>query len=391
MTKTIVVDPSSRSAIMIVVVALAAAHAAAQDSRPGSRAAQLDLVATFDGPMPTGVTVSQEGRIFVNFPRWGDPVEFTVAEIKNGVATAFPDAALNRFDPQHPAAVLLSVQSVVVDPENRLWALDTANPRFEGAIPGGPKLVAFDLARNAVARTISIPSDVAPPTTYLNDVRFDMRRGPGGVAFITDSSGDGPNAIIVVDLASGRSWRKLNDHPSTKAEKNFVPVVEGKPLMNREPGKQPSPITIGCDGIAIDATRLFYCPLASRRLFAVPLDGLADSAKSDADVARTVSDLGDKGASDGLESAEDGTLYATDYERQAILVKRGDAPWEVLVQDPRLQWPDTLSIGPDGWLYVIANQLHLQPRFHEGKDLRVKPYSLFRIKVDARPVRLKRS
>ena len=276
-----------------------------------------------------------------------------------------------------------------MDPENRLWALDTANPRFEGAIPGGPKLVAFDLTRNAVARTIPIPARRSASDHYLNDVRFDMRRGPGGTAFITDSSGDGPNAIIVVDLASGRAWRKLNDHPSTKAEAGFVPVVEGKRLMNREPGKQPTPISIGCDGIAIDATRLFYCPLASRRLFAVPLDGLADPARNDADLARTVSDLGEKGASDGLESDGDGALYATEYERQAIVVKRGDAPWEVLVQDPRLRWPDTLSIGPDGWLYVIANQLHLQARFQEGKDLRVKPYSLFRIKIDARPMRLK--
>jgi hypothetical protein len=35
---------------------------------------KLELVATFDGPMPTGVTVSQKGRIFVNYPQWGDPV-----------------------------------------------------------------------------------------------------------------------------------------------------------------------------------------------------------------------------------------------------------------------------------------------------------------------------
>ena len=30
---------------------------------------KIELVATFDGPMPTGVTVSHTGRIFVNFPR----------------------------------------------------------------------------------------------------------------------------------------------------------------------------------------------------------------------------------------------------------------------------------------------------------------------------------
>ncbi len=53
----------------------------------------LEVVATFSGPMPTGVTVSRTNRIFVNFPRWGDDVPFTVAEVVHGKAVAFPDAA----------------------------------------------------------------------------------------------------------------------------------------------------------------------------------------------------------------------------------------------------------------------------------------------------------
>lgn len=41
----------------------------------------LEAVAYFDGAMPMGVTVSHQGRIFVNFPKWGDEAPFTVAEI----------------------------------------------------------------------------------------------------------------------------------------------------------------------------------------------------------------------------------------------------------------------------------------------------------------------
>jgi hypothetical protein len=40
----------------------------------------LEPVAYFNDAMPTGVTVSHKGRIFVNFPRWGDDVPFTVSE-----------------------------------------------------------------------------------------------------------------------------------------------------------------------------------------------------------------------------------------------------------------------------------------------------------------------
>jgi sugar lactone lactonase YvrE len=366
----------------------------AQDTKPGGTGLQpaLEEVARFDGPMPTGVTVSAKGRIFVNFPRWGDPVDFTVAEIKDGKAVPFPDAAINRFGPSQPATTLLSVQSVVVDPADRLWALDTGNPKFEGVIEGGAKLVAFDLAKNALAKTIPIPPSVALKTTYLNDLRFDLRRGTEGLAFITDSALDGPNGIIVVDLGTGRSFRKLHDHPSTKAEREFLPFVEGRPLMNREPGKPPSHLTIGSDGIAIsaDGERLYYCPLASRRLYSVAVDALSDAAISEGDVARTVVDHGEKSAADGLETDEGGAIYATSYEHAAILRRRGAAPWEILVQDPALQWPDTLSVAADGHLYVMSNQLHRQARFHDGRDLRVKPYRLFRVKIDVRPVRLAR-
>jgi short chain dehydrogenase len=42
-----------------------------------------------------GVTVSRTNRIFVNFPRWGDDVPFTVAEVIQGKTVAYPDATAN--------------------------------------------------------------------------------------------------------------------------------------------------------------------------------------------------------------------------------------------------------------------------------------------------------
>ena len=234
-------------------------------------------MATFDGPMPTGVTVSHEGRIFVNYPRWGDEVEFTVAELKDGKAVAYPDAAFNRLDKDRPDRCLVSVQSVVVDPDDRLWILDTGSVEFGPTLPGGPKLVGVDLKTNKVFQTIAFPRDVALETTYLNDVRFDLRRGKAGVAYITDSSLNGPNGIIVVDLATGKSWRRLHDHPSTKADKKFLPIVEGRPLMNRPKKGEATHMTFGSDGIAIghDGKYLYYCPLSSRHLYRVPTEALA--------------------------------------------------------------------------------------------------------------------
>jgi sugar lactone lactonase YvrE len=352
-------------------------------------AGKLEVVATFDGPMPTGVTVSQKGRVFVNYPRWGDPVEFTTAEIKGGKAVAFP-AEMNKYDKTKPTETLVSVQSVVVDPLDRLWLLDTGSIEF--GPPTGPKLVGVDLSTDKVFKVIPFPPEVALKTTYLNDIRFDLRKGKGGVAYITDSSGNGPNGIVVVDLDSGKSYRRLNDHASTKAVKDFLPVVEGRPVMERKPGLPPKHLSLGSDGIALghDGKFLYYCPLASRHLHRVPTDSLLDEKTSDSDVGKTVEDLGDRGfASDGLESDEKGRIYLTDYEHNAILRRTTDGQYETVAHDKRMLWPDTLAVAADGYLYFTANQLHRQKNYQGGKDLREKPYAVLRVKIDSGPVLLK--
>jgi sugar lactone lactonase YvrE len=355
----------------------------------------LETVAYFNGAMPTGITVSQHGRIFVNFPKWGDEVQFTVAEIRNGEPVAYPDEAINQTNPDDPAAALVSVQSVVVDPADRLWILDTGSPLFQSTKYGGPKLLCVDLTTDQVVKKILFPQDVALPTTYLNDVRFDLRRGSEGMAFITDSAQKGPNGIIVVDLASGESWRQLHDHPSTKAEElqTFLPIVEGRPFLeHQQNGSVKQGAGMGSDGIAIsaDGARLYYCPLGSRKLYSVDTEALIDRSLDDKDVAAMVTDEGDKGgASDGLESDAAGHIYSTNYEHNAILRRLPGGEWETVAHDQRLLWPDTLSVAADGYLYVTANQLHRQARYHKGRDLRRKPYVLFRVRIEAQPVLLR--
>ena len=354
----------------------------------------LETVHTFDdGPMPTGVSVSAQGRIFVNYPQWGDEVPFTVAEIRDGTAVPYPDRAWNSPSGDDDAKAFVSVQSIVVDPADRLWVLDTGSPMFQPTKPGGPKMVCVDLATDTVVQTILFPTDVALPTTYLNDVRFDLRRGEAGTAYITDSSDQGPNGIIVVDLASGESWRRLHEHPATKAvaPPDLRMVVEGQEFIERAEDGSTSPICMGADGIAItaDGSRLFWCPMAGRRWYSVSVDALTDRSLDDEEVAATVVDEGDKGCvSDGLETDDQGRIYVTDGEHNAVHRRLPDGTWETVVHDPRLLWPDTMSVAADGHLYVTANQLHRQDKYRGGTDERRTPYALFRTPIDAGPVRL---
>jgi sugar lactone lactonase YvrE len=96
----------------------------------------------------------------------------------------------------------------------------------------------------------------------------------------------------------------------------------------------------------------------------VRTDALVDEQAGDGEVAKAVEDLGDRGfASDGLESDDKGRLYLTNYEGNAVLQRNADGRYETLVYDPRVLWPDTLSLAADGHLYFTANQLHRQAQF----------------------------
>ena len=340
---------------------------------------EAELVQAFPEQMPTGVTVADDGRIFVCYPRWGDKVDFTVAELRDGREVPYPDAEVNVFDERRPRECLVSVQSVVVDPVGRLWLLDTGSIELGPRIEGGAKLVCVDLTKDEIVQTIVVPSDVALETTYLNDIRFDLRRGDAGLAFITDSTnGEGPGGLIVVDLASGRCRRCLHDHPTVRITEGFLPLIEGRPIPE---------LAMAADGIAIshDGERLYYCPLASRRLYSVSVDALAEGG----DVAATIEDHGEKGASDGLESGADGSVFATNYEHGAILRRTGEGEWETVVAQPELLFVDTLSVATDGFIYYTVNQLHRQADYQGGEDRRERPYAVMRTRVDVAPVRLR--
>lgn len=348
---------------------------------------KLELVYTFFGAMPTGVSVSETGRIFICFPRWGDEVKFTVAEIVDEKLQPYPNLQTNLFNPENIKMTFISVQSVVTDGRGTLWVLDTAAPNFSEPTKGGAKLVAVDLKTNTIRSVYSLAEDVVLPTTYLNDVRFDFRVGRAGYAYITDSSPKGPGAIIVVDLKTGTAFRRLNGANPTSPDPFFLPKVEGEILMNRNKDGSTSPFRLASDGIAIspDGKVLFFYPLTSRHLFSISTEVLRDQSIPDADLIYHVKYRGEKGASDGMITDAKGIVYAGDYENNSIRKILPNGAMETIAHDPRILWPDTFSIGPDGYLYVIVNQLHRQARFHYGRDLREKPYSLLRMKIGELP------
>lgn len=344
------------TALAAVAVAAFARRAVAQEKGP------LTLVASFDHQV-TGVAATDDGRLFVNFPRWTDDAPISVAEVLvDGSLRAYPDARWNewrnvRADDLAVEDHFVCVQSVVPDGQGNLWVLDPGAPGNEKILPGAPKLVRIDLATNEVTQVILVPESVALQGTYLNDVRFSPE---GGTAYITDSGTRG--ALIVIDLETGDGFRALDGHPSTQAEKGVVVTIDGEPLR-RPDGRQPM---FAADGIALsgDGGTLYWQALTGQTLYSIDT-ALLRPEVSEAERAAGVVMVAQTHVADGLWMSQDGTLLLTSPTDESITRLVGDRV-EMVLTDTRLRWPDTFAEGPDGTIYVTASHIQDTPWFKPG-------------------------
>ncbi len=318
----------------------------------------------------TGVAVTDDHRVFVNFPRWSDRMTWSVAALdESGRPRPFPDASWNDWAPGVPVddQSFVAVQSVVRDAENTLWVLDTGNPSFEGVVEGAARLFRFDPASGRLLRTYTFEPPVIEPFSYLNDVRFDLEHG---FAYLTDS---GAGGLVVLDLESGAARRVLAEHPSTFSE-NIDIVIEGE--IFRRNGARPQ---IHSDGIAYDAgrDRLYFQALTARTLYAIPAAALRDETLDDDALAAQLSPVLTHTAVDGLIADSRGRVYLSNLPEGAVDrfdPLRPDGPSERLAHDPRIAWPDSFSMTADGWLYFTTAQIH---RGENPGD----PYRIFRVHV----------
>ncbi len=335
----------------------------------------LELVATFDNPRQvTGVGVSKGGRIFVNFPRWEEDVAISVAEVgPNGTLTPFPDAGWNAFRAADPASAdpgrsFVCVQSVTVDAQDRLWVLDPAAPGLSLEVSGGPKLVCIDLATNTVRRVYEFGPDVAPQGSYLNDIRFtaDGRR-----AVLTDSGQ--PGCLIAFDVETGKARRVLVGHPSTQFQKNVTIAIDGAPLRRLDgQGAQ-----FSADGILIDGTdtTVYWQATTGRTMYRVPLALLFDRGLSAQRLGAQVQVAARGFVADGYWFSRRSGMLVTAAEDHQVRRLERDGSFSVLVNDPRLLWPDSMAEGPDGAIYVTASHI---PQMKAWQGLGVNQTQLFR-------------
>jgi len=345
------------------------------DSTAEPTPSQLEEVYSDSAYQLTGVAISPEGRLFVNYPYWLDKHSYSVVEVgKDQKAILYPDSAWNSFKKGDKGAdKFVCVQAVVADEKNNLWIVDPAGIGLAAVYQKSNKLIQVDLATNQVKRIYRFPENVAGPDSYINDIRIDHTNE---FAYMTSSSKGG---IVVVNLNSGASRFVLNGHPSTLSDTSYHFTMNGKEMTSAQ-----GVVKINSDGIALspDKAWLYYKPLTDDRLYRVSTTVLRDFTTSEKQVAETVEDMGHFVTTDGMEFDDDGNLYMGDLEHARIVKITPDKKMTTIAEDAeKLSWPDSYSISKDGYLYISCSQIQQMPWFNNGQNLTKYPYKVFRLKI----------
>jgi sugar lactone lactonase YvrE len=344
--------------LLLVLVVLAGALAAVLKLRYGGGddfpdrhtgaprlpASALEVVANLPTP-PGNIAVSASGRVFITLHPEAHPAT-KVVELKDGVPMPFPNAAWQdpETDPRHFRDVL----PVRIDRADRLWTLDNG---AHGTHPA--RLMAFNIDTGEVAHEYEFPREIAGLGSHFNDFQVAP---DGRFVYIADASFFAKTpAIVVYDVAAHSARRLLEGHPAVTAD-YFTPVVQGRRMV----AFGLVSIRPGVDSIGLDAAGewLYFAPVTSLQLYRARTADLVDAQLSAAELAGRVEVYAPKTMSDGIALDAAGNVYLTDLEHSAITVLRTDRTLETLVQSPQLRWPDGLSFGPNGTLYLTCSSLH---------------------------------
>ena len=296
-------------------------------------------VASFKGIQVTGVTVSGNGRIFANFPRWRTGLPLSVAEVLPGNAyKPYPDEEMNSWETgKEISSKFICVQSVVTD-DDKLYILDTSNPLLTGIITQ-PRVFVYDLKSNRLVKTYTFSKESVKLNSYVNDLRIDNKKGK---IYFTDS---GEPALIILDTRSGLFTRILDNHPYTRAESDHL-IINGMAWGN----------AVHSDGIALDTENdiLYFHALTGYTLYGIKTDDLLDTAR----LNHVKPFMLKTPATDGMDIDDRGNLYFGDLENNKIQYLMPDRKTIItLTEGNAVRWPDSFSIY-DGYLYYSNSRIH---------------------------------
>lgn len=344
---------------------------------PNYHSNDLEVVADLGKYQAIGLSVSSDNRIFVSFPRRGEPYRNGLVELVNGKQIPFPNEEWNKNKSGEKS--FFSIQDLYVDKNDFLWVLDS-KPAPSGSVfqdkgdekEGQFKLLKIDLKKNKVVKIYTF-DDLDKSKTALNDVRIDTDKN---LAYFSDP---GLAAIVVLDLNTEKSRVVLAETKVTLSEPDVVLSYEGKDMRNTD-GK---PFRSHINGIALthDNKYFYFKPINGYALYRIKTDYLADKNLSDSELLQQVENAGNTVITHGMVADSKNNIYLTSSIDYSIKYVDAEGILHTLVQDKRLLWPDSLGIGTDGYLYFTCAQINMEAAWHSGENKIQYPFQVYRVKL----------
>ncbi len=328
---------------------------------PQLRSDALEEVLAYSEPIGN-VAVSRSGRVFFTVHPESRPQGNKLLEYVNGASVPFPSLRSQKdlFD---------TPLGIAIDRFDRLWVIDHGNHGMRPA-----HIVAIDLATGEILRNQIFDEFIAPAGSILQDLQVSAN---GHTVVIADASfWLKEPALIVYDVETGDARRVLEGHPSVSAENYLIKTHDH--IMEFLGGM--IALRGGVAGIAMGKEWLHYGALNGSGLYRVRLKDLRDRSLPASQLATRIERYSDKPLSDGLSIDTSGGVYITDVEHSAIFRVGVDGRLSTLIQSTKIRWPDALSFGPDGYLYVADSalpELILKSTEHIQAN---GPYRIFRFR-----------
>ncbi|KFC19223.1 L-dopachrome tautomerase-related protein [Chryseobacterium sp. FH1] len=338
--------------------------------------AQLQKVAV-SNTVWNGVTTSSDGRVFVNFPRIEGDNGMRIGEVlKNGKVIPYPDEKWNDWKVGVDVnEKFVRTNSLRIGPDGLLWIVDTGTPEMgQNPLAGNAsKLVSINLKTNKIVQIIPLDK-VSKTSTFIDDLRIS-----GNTIYLTDA---GEPALIVLDKATGKARRVLENHSSTT---DNVPIKAEGQVMKNIKGKE---VRIHADQLEIspDGKWLYFQP-ASGPLWKVETQYLNNPNISETELESKVSLFYNTPSTGGTAIDADGNIYVSDVNLKQIIKITPDGKESLIIKDDKLLWADALWIDDDGYLWIPTGQLNRLPAFQNGVNKVQFPVTVYKLKIGAKPIR----
>jgi sugar lactone lactonase YvrE len=324
-----------------------------------------------------GVTVSDEGRVFVCFPRLEGDSGMRIGEIKpDGKIVPYPDQSWNNWKTGDQVKTkIIRANSLRIGPDGKLWIVDTGAPKLgEKALPGGCKLIEIDLTNNKVIRTILL-NGVMKPNSFIDDLRLY-----GSTIYLTDA---GEPALIVMNKETGKGRRVLENQPSVT---DTIPMfAEGK-VMRTNDGKD---LHINADQLEVspDGKYLYFQPASGSSLSRIETKYLNNPELSATQLSVHVVKWVQTPTTGGTAIDLEGNIYASDVNHLRIIKITPAGRTSVIIKDNRLIWCDALWIDKKGYLWMPCGQINRLAAFQNGVSQVKYPVHIYKMQIHAKPFR----